>query len=127
MRMDLNNDGLINTVDEDIYYRLDNNGNLLRVDNSPGVGITRVLANNVTVLNFSYFDRQTDGSRNQINPTGPASAFDANTLTSAQADAVRFVEVMIRIQTDKVDPQTNQRIFRELTRVVCRRNGIPLD
>jgi type II secretory pathway component PulJ len=127
MRMDLNGNGQTNTVDEDISYRLDNNGNLLRVDNSPGVGITRVLANNVIALNFTYKDRQTDGTRNKITPTGPASAFDANTLTSAQADAVRFVEVTIRMQTDKADPQTNQRIERGLTRTVCRRNGIPLD
>ncbi len=124
VRMDLNSDGLTNTVNEDISYRLDADGNLLRVDNSPGVGVTQVIANNVTVLNFAYEDRQTDGTRNTVSPAGPASAFDNNTLTSAQADAVRFVEVTIRMQTDRTDPQTGQRIMRELTRSICRRNGI---
>ena len=124
MRMDLNSDGLANTANEDISYRLDNAGNLLRVDNSPGVGVTQVIANNVTILNFTYEDRQTDGTRNLIGPAGPASAYDNSTLTSAQADAVRFVEVTIRMQTDRTDPTTGQRIMRGLKRTICRRNGI---
>lgn len=120
MRMDLlpttpMGDGLTTAADEDITYRLNGN-DLQRVDNN---GSALVLARNVTTLNFSYRGRQTDGTIYDINPTGAG-----NTLTSDEAEAVRYVRIRLRMQTDKVDPDTGDPITRELERTICRRNGI---
>ncbi|MCE5276230.1 MAG: prepilin-type N-terminal cleavage/methylation domain-containing protein, partial [Syntrophaceae bacterium] len=78
-------DGLTTATNEDITYRLIGN-NLQRVDNNGG--ITQVLAHNVTNLNFIYRGRQVDGTIYDINPTGAG-----NTLTSDEADAVRYVRI----------------------------------
>jgi len=109
-------DGLTNGANEDITYRLSGN-DLQRVDNNGG--ITQVLARNVTNLNFTYRGRQSDGTIYDINPTGAGNA-----LTSGEAEAVRYVRVRLFMQTDRVDPDTGNRITRTLERTICRRNGI---
>lgn len=121
MRMDLlptnpMGDGLTNGTNEDITFQLNGN-DLQRVDNNGG--ITQVLAHNVTSLNFIYRGRQADGTIYDINPTGAG-----NTLTSGEAEDVRYVRVRLFMQTDRVDPDTGNRINRTLERTICRRNGI---
>jgi type II secretory pathway component PulJ len=106
MRMDFNRDGLTNTANEDITYRI-NGEDLERVDNNAGV--TQIIAHNVTVLNFSYRDKQYA----LVNPT-----------TTDLADSIRYVQVSLNILSEQADPQTHERIARTLAATVCRRNGL---
>jgi hypothetical protein len=112
LRMDLNSDGNTNGANENITYSR-TGGNLERVD--VGSGVTQLLANNVTQLAFTYFGTQYA----PINPSGAG-----NTLTAAEAQAVRYVHVNIVKNSDNIDPQTGQPVTRSLQRTICRRNGI---
>ncbi len=77
------------------------------------------LVTNCTSLGFSYLDA--DG--NTINPSGTGG-----TLTNDQADAVRMIRVNIRVQTEKVDPDTGQFLSRSLARRVrCRNMELNVD
>jgi len=113
LQMDLDNDGATASADELITYQL-NNDNLERID--VNAGVTQILARNVTVLGFSYLGRTDDNNVQDIDP-------GAGTLTQAEARAVRFVEVTITKQGERVDPQTGNPVARTLSRWVCRRNG----
>ena len=113
LQMDLDNDGATASADELITYQL-NNDNLERID--VNAGVTQILARNVTVLGFSYLGRTDDNNVQDIDP-------GAGTLTQAEARAVRFVEVTITKEGERVDPQTGNPVTRTLSRWVCRRNG----
>ena len=72
---------------------------------------------NVTTLGFVYYDR----NNVTIPPTSGGGAF----LTAAEASDVRDVEIRIRVQSDRRDPETNQFISRAMTkRLKLRNQGI---
>ncbi len=113
--MDLNDNGTTNganDIGEDVIYSLPGTSlTLTRTCVNPGGNITQVIANNVTQLAFTYLD-------SQYTPIVPAG-----TLTDAQAQSVKFIQVAITKNSDQVDPQTHQPVTRHLERTVCKRNG----
>jgi Tfp pilus assembly protein PilW len=113
LQMDFDNDGATGSPSEVVIYRRNSN-NLERVD--VNAGVTQVLARNVTALSFRYMGRTDDDSTQAIDP-------GAGTLTQAQARAVRFIEVTMTKQGERVDQQTGNAVQRTLSRWVCRRNG----
>jgi prepilin-type N-terminal cleavage/methylation domain-containing protein len=121
--MDLNSDKDANDANEDIGYRL-NGANLERIDYN--LNATQSIAQNVLALEFTYRGKLSDGTIYAITPSGPANLPDqpGNTLNSTQADAVRYIDVSIQIETQDFDPDTGNTIARTLTRRICRRNGI---
>jgi prepilin-type N-terminal cleavage/methylation domain-containing protein len=121
--MDLNSDKDSNDANENIGYRL-NDANLERIDYN--LNATQSIAQNVAALGFTYRGRLTDGTIYEIIPSGSANFPDqpGNTLNSTQADAVRYIDISVRIDTQDIDPDTGIPIARTLTRRVCRRNGI---
>jgi prepilin-type N-terminal cleavage/methylation domain-containing protein len=108
----LENDGTVDGVTR-VIYRL-NNGNLERDLN---IGVTQVIASNVTSLTFAYRGTTTDGGSQDIVPAV------GGTLTADQAEQVRFIRVAITKESAQVDAQTGQPVQRTLSRWVCRRNG----
>jgi len=78
-------------------------------------GVT--LAQNVTTLGFVYYDE----NNTVITPTDAGGS----SLTATEASDVRDVEIRVRVQSDKRDPETNQFISRAMTkRLKLRNQGI---
>ncbi|HOJ13193.1 MAG TPA: prepilin-type N-terminal cleavage/methylation domain-containing protein [Deltaproteobacteria bacterium] len=114
LQMDVDQDGALTSAGEIIVYSLDADGNLVR--NDPNAGVTHVVANGVTALEFRYRGVTSAGVIQDIDP-------GAGTLDDAQAGAVRLVNVTITKQADRVDSQTGNPIQRTLSRWIARRNG----
>jgi prepilin-type N-terminal cleavage/methylation domain-containing protein len=111
--LQLVNDGTVDGVTR-VIYRL-NNGNLERVLD---IGVTQVIAHNVTSLAFEYRGTTPSKSTQDIVPAM------GGTLTTDQAETVRFIRVTITKESGQVDAQTGQPVQRTLSRWVCRRNGV---
>ncbi len=105
--MDLNEDGDTADLgpDEQVSYSL--NGTTL-VRN--GVELTQ----NVTTMGFTYYDEDNA----VITPTDSGGS----ALTTAEANRVRDVEVIIGIRSDKIDPDIGDHISRSMVRRVKMRN-----
>ncbi len=108
----LENDGTVDGATR-VIYRL-NNGNLER---DLDIGVTQVIASNVTSLTFTYRGTTTAGGSQDIVPAM------GGTLTEDQAKTVRFIRVAITKASEQVDAQTGRPVQRTLSRWVCRRNG----
>lgn len=103
INMDANGDG--STAGERVSYIL--NGTTLRRNGED-------LAYNVSSFGFTYYD----ASNSVMVP-----ALSGNTLLSdAQGIDVRDIQVFMRIQSNKKDPDTNQFLRREMTKRIKMRN-----
>ncbi len=111
--MDLNEDGDTADTDpaEQVSYTLD--GTKLQRSNVMANAVT-TLTSNATTLGFTYYD----ADNNVIVPTGTGGT----TLTSAEANNVRSVDVHIQIRSDRIDPDTHDYIRRSMTKRIRMRN-----
>lgn len=105
--MDLNEDGDTSDTNPDEQVALALNGTDLQRNNF-------TLVQNVTTLGFVYYDE----TNSPITPTGGGGSF----LTAGEADNVRDIEISIKVQSDKKDPDLNQYITRSLTKRIKLRN-----
>lgn len=102
--MDLNEDGDISDLDPDerVSYAL--SGKSLQRNGAE-------LAYNVTTLGFIY----RDANAAVITPAGTF-------LASSEADGIRYIDIVVHIQSRKKDPDLNEHIQRTMTKRVKLRN-----
>lgn len=113
MRMNTNEDNDTADANEDVAYYL-NGTSLQREDFN--VNEIRIISQNVTALNFTYWQKQSDGSATQIIPAG-------TTLNATEAEDVFYVGLSLTVRTEDNDPDTGSPVTRTASRMICRRNG----
>jgi type IV pilus assembly protein PilW len=143
-QVDRNGDGNFTTVlpppddndpNENIRYALSGTGDLGREIWGNGL---EAVAENIEVLDFAYFKKETDGSLTRL--ATPVAAAELNNIYSIQitiiAKSGRHVPALMRIQTDHrtytnqqadqllVDPNDNFRRILLTTDVHCRNQGL---
>jgi len=111
--MDLNEDGDTADTDpaEQVSYTLD--GTKLQRNNI-AANVVTTLTSNATTLGFTYYD----ADNNVIMPTGTGGT----SLTTAEANSVRFVDIHIQVRSDRIDPDTHDYIRRSMTKRIKMRN-----
>jgi len=111
MDLDENGDTADTDPAEQVRYTL--SGTTLQRNNITANEIT-TLSSNVTTLGFTYYD----ADNNVIVPTGTGGT----SLTTAEANDVRSVEVNLQIRSSKMDPDTHDYIRRSMTKRIRMRN-----